>query len=333
MSAIEIADEEVYYVSVYREGKRMWILSAGMLMGWSLGANDAANLFGPIVGSGALRFWTAAWVSSAFVLLGAIVMGRRGFTAYDAIGLQTLLSSFLIMAAAGVTVALMTVLGLPVSSTQAVVGAIVGAGLLEGGVTFAPLVRIIVSWVLTPIGGLIAALIPYGLMNRFPDALPMRLFVRSRVLRVVLLVVMCYSAFSLGANNLANVTGVYVNAGLIGPGMGTMLGGLAIGLGILTFSRRVIRTVGNRLVELDPVAAAVVVFAEALTLNVYALIGVPVSASQAVVGAVLGIGLIKGVQTIDGRVLRRVLFGWIGTPTLSGLMAAGFVLVARLFVA
>jgi len=309
----------------------MWTLIAGLFMGWSLGANDAANLFGPIVASAALRFWTAASVAAAFVLVGAVTVGSRGFAAYEAIGAQTLISSFLIMVAAGLTVTLMTFLGLPVSSTQAVVGAIVGAALIAGGVSFQPLVKIFVSWVLTPLGGMIAAFIPYKLLIMFPSALPARLVTRNSVIRVGLILVTCYSAYSLGANNVANVTGVYVGAGVVSPFLAALIGGLAIGAGILTFSRRVVRTVGNRIVSLDHLTALIVVLAEAITLNVYALIGVPVSASQAVVGAVLGIGLVKGVKTIDGRVLVRVLFGWIGTPAIAGAISAGLGLFVGLF--
>ncbi|MEW5825321.1 MAG: inorganic phosphate transporter [Candidatus Bipolaricaulota bacterium] len=308
----------------------MWTLLAGIFMGWSLGANDAANLFGPIVGCAAMRFWTAAILASGFVLVGALAVGTRGFAAYSSIGTQTLLSAFLVAVAAGLTVTLMTLLGLPVSSTQAVVGALIGAGFLSGGVAFGPLVKILLSWILTPLGGLIAAYIPYKLLVRFPGALPSRWVRRVAVIRVGLILATCYSAFALGANNVANVTGVYVSSGLLSPSVAALIGALAIGLGILTFSRRVIDTVGNRIVALDPVTALLVILAEAVTLNVYAMIGVPVSASQAVVGAVLGVGLVKGVRTIDGRVVLRVAFGWVGTPTIAGLLSAGLVGVARL---
>ncbi len=308
----------------------MWTLVAGIFMGWSLGANDAANLFGPMVGSGAMRFWTAALLASIFVLVGAMTVGGGCFATYDAIGTQTLLSAFLVTLAAGLTVTLMTILGLPVSSTQAVVGAILGAGLLTGGVSFAPLTKIGLSWILTPIGGLVAAYIPYKLLVLFPRALPSRIVQRAGVIRVGLILVTCYSAYALGANNVANVTGVYVSSGFLSPTLGALIGALSIGLGILTFSRRVIETVGNDLVQLDAVTALIAILAEAITLNVYTVIGVPVSASQAVVGAVLGVGLVKGVKTIDGRVLLRVLFGWVGTPAIAGLLSAGLVLGVRL---
>lgn len=137
------------------------------------------------------------------------------------------------------------------------------------------------------------------------------------MIRWGLALVTCYGAYSLGANNVANVTGVYVTAGVTGKFTAALIGSIAIAIGILTFSRNVIHTVGSRIVPLDPFASLVVILAEAITLNVYAVIGVPVSASQAVVGAVVGIGLVKGTWTINTRVLLRVLFGWLGTPAIA----------------
>jgi PiT family inorganic phosphate transporter len=61
----------------------------------------------------------------------------------------------------------------------------------------------------------------------------------------------------------------------------------------------------------------VAILAEAITVHIYAIIGVPVSTSQAIVGAVLGIGLVKGVRTIQMKTLAKILFGWIGTPAIS----------------
>ena len=308
----------------------MWTLIAGAFMGWGLGSNDAANLFGPAVGSRALRFWTAASLASVFVVIGAVLMGSRGFATYGAIGTQTLLSSFTVMLAAGITVAVMTLLGLPISSTQATVGAIIGGSLLNAsGVNLQPLIKIFLSWILTPLGGLIAAYIPYKIITLYPHTLVGRFASHDRFIRWGIVLVTCYGAFSLGANNVANVTGVYVKSGLLSPSSAALFGSLAIALGIFTFSKRVIRTVGSGLVPLDPFAALVVVLAESITLNIYAMIGVPVSASQAVVGAVVGIGLVKGMKTIDTRALVRVLFGWLGTPAIACALSVALGLLVR----
>jgi PiT family inorganic phosphate transporter len=171
------------------EGKWvMWTLIAGVFMGWGLGANDAANLFGPAVGSRAIRFWTAAALASFFVVIGALLMGSRGFFTYAAIGTQTILSAFTVMLAAGITVAIMTILGLPISSTQATVGAIIGGSLLSAeGVHFQPLVKIFLSWILTPIGGMVATYIPYKLISVYPQTMIGRFAAHDRFIRCYLL--------------------------------------------------------------------------------------------------------------------------------------------------
>jgi PiT family inorganic phosphate transporter len=300
----------------------VWALLSGIFMGWALGRNDSASFLGPIFGSGALRMRVGVVLAAGFVFLGAIAVGSRGFGTYSAICTQSVVSAFLVAFAAGFTVTVMTRLSLPVSSTQAIVGAIVGAGLISGSVNLAPLAKVGISWVLTPLGGLVAAYVPYKLLSVFSNGVPQRFVNRVTVLRIGLVVAACYSAYALGANNLANVTGVYVASGLLSPTAGALVGGGAIALGILTFSRKVIETVGGRLVALDALTALIVIVAEAITLNVFGILGVPVSASQAIVGAVLGVGLVKGVVTIDKRVLSRVVFGWLGTPLIAGAVSA-----------
>jgi PiT family inorganic phosphate transporter len=109
-----------------------------------------------------------------------------------------------------------------------------------------------------------------------------------------------------------------------------LIGGLSIGFGIMSFSRRVMETVGNRLVKLDAFSALVVVLAEAITVHFYTFVGVAVSTSQAVVGAVLGVGIIKGVNTIRRQTLVSILFGWFLTPVVACFLALAIHFAARL---
>ena len=297
-------------------------------MGWSLGANDAANVFGPAVGSGALRFWAAAGIAAVCVIVGAVVLGSRGFLTYQALGAQTITTSFFTMIAAATTVTIMSLFRLPVSTTQAVVGAIVGAAFISGGMSLDPLAKIFLCWVVTPIGSMAVAYV----LLRTLAFLPSRyegLISHDRVIRTGLILATCYSAFALGANNVANVTGVYVISGMLIPRTAAIIGSISIAMGMLTFSRRVISTIGGRLVPLDSTTAFIVLLAGAVTLNTYALLGVPVSASQAVVGAVLGVGFARGVRTINGRVLVGVLLGWVGTPIIAAALSAGLILLVN----
>lgn len=301
----------------------MWQLISGIFMGWSLGSNDAANIFGLAVSTRVLKFWTAAILASVFVVVGAMLSGQGGFETYGALGDQTLLTAFFISLAAAVTVTGMTSLGLPVSTSQAVVGSIVGVGLIQGNVNWGTLIKVIAAWVFTPIGGALFSYLLYITVGRLVERWLKDYFLYDEFLKVGFLVISAYSAYSLGANNVANITGVYVKSGSLSPRMGALIGSLAIAFGILTYSRKVIHTVGNKLVNLEPFTGFIALLGEALTLNVFAIIGVPVSASQAIVGSILGIGFVKSVKTIDKKKVANIGLAWVLTPTISGGVAYG----------
>ena len=164
--------------------------------------------------------------------------------------------------------------------------------------------------------------------------------------RFLLILVGAFGAYSLGANNIANVMGVFVPAApfrdfvfgsftFTGTQQLFLLGGVAISVGIFTYSYQVMMTVGHDLFKLTPASALVVVLAQALVLFLFASQGlqhwllahglpalplVPVSSSQAVVGAVIGIGLVKGARGIHFSILGKISLGWVLTPVLAGLL-------------
>ena len=301
----------------------MWQVSSGVYLGWSLGSNDAANVFGTAVASRMVRFRTAAILCAVFVLLGSLIQGQEGMHTYQAMSsTQNLNAAFVVALAAALTVTLMTYWSLPVSTSQAVVGALVMLGLTTGRLETGPLRKVLVCWVATPIGAMLASVVLYLVVGKIMNLLDMNIFAYDRNLRIALIVAGSYGAYALGANNVANVTGAFVGDGMLSPFAATLIGGLSIGLGVLTYSRNVMLTVGRGLVKLDAFSAFVVVLSEALTVHLFAYVGVPVSTSQAVVGGVLGIGLVKGVQTVRLNTLWRILFGWVGTPTISFAVTA-----------
>ena len=111
-------------------------LLGGLFLGWSLGANDAANVFGTAVGTRMIRFKTAAIVCGIFVILGAVISGAGTTETLGKLGsINALPGAFAACIAAGLAVYLMTKLGLPVSTTQAIVGAIVGWNIYTGSST------------------------------------------------------------------------------------------------------------------------------------------------------------------------------------------------------
>lgn len=142
----------------------MLSLLGGVFLGWSLGANDASNVFGSAVASRMLKFWTAAVLASVFVLLGALLQGQAGIETLKGLTQFTLEQAVVSSVAAATTVTIMTILGLPVSTSQAVIGAVLGVGIVKGISTVSgrTLVNILIAWLLTPaVAGFIATALDF----------------------------------------------------------------------------------------------------------------------------------------------------------------------------
>ena len=325
-------------------------LLGGLFLGWSLGANDAANVFGTAVGTRMIRFKTAAIVCGFFVILGAMISGAGTTETLGKLGsINALPGAFAACVAAGLSVYLMTKVGLPVSTTQAIVGAIVGWNIYTGSTTnIKVLITIIATWVLCPIiSGLIAMLF-FTIAKKFLRNSRLHILRLDAYTRVALLLAGAFGAYSLGANNIANVMGVFVPISpfadlnimnvltLSSKGQLFLLGGIAIAVGVITYSKKVMLTVGSDLLRLTPVAAFIVVIAHSIVLFIFASQGisnflqsinlpsiplVPVSSSQAIVGAVIGIGLLKGGKEVKWDIAGKIAVGWVVLPIIAALIS------------
>jgi len=326
----------------------LFFLTSGLFLGWSLGANDASHIFGSAVGSKMVTFRKAAIVASVFFILGAVIQGSgtsntlSKLGAVDAIG-----GSFTLALAAAITIYMMTKFALPISTTQAIVGAIIGWNFFTGNHTdSATLEKIVISWIAGPFIGAVFAVVLYIAVKKFKNAARIHLIRFESYIKTGLIVVGAFGAYSLGANNIANVMGVFVPAfhlkdldlwifTLNSSQQLLLLGGLAVAAGIITYSWKVMETIGNNILELSSEAALVVVLAQSLVLFIFSSTGlsnlsvriglppipmVPVSSSQVIVGCILGIGLYKGARNINFKVLGEIGLGWIISPVASGLL-------------
>ncbi|MFP4555732.1 MAG: inorganic phosphate transporter [Bacteroidales bacterium] len=324
------------------------LLSSGLFLGWSLGANDASNVFGTAVGSRMISFRRAAWIASVFVVLGAVFQGHGTTDTLNKLGeVDKLAGGFTVAFCAALSVLAMTRFGLPVSTSQAVVGGIIGWALFAGrGTDLKVLSKIVGTWVSGPILGIIFGILLFLSLRYFLRRARIHVIKLDSILRYGLIIVGAFGAYSLGANNIANVMGMFVssapniklNFGIFSLNEAQVLfliGGLAISLGIFTYSKHVMQTVGRKILALTPEAAFVVVLSQALVLFIFSSstlsnfivsLGlppiplVPVSSTQVVVGAVMGIGLIKGGREIRFRTLVGIAIGWITTPLFAGIL-------------
>jgi inorganic phosphate transporter, PiT family len=303
----------------------MWKIASGLFLGWSLGANDSANVFGAGVTTGVIRYRTAILLTAAFVILGALLEGAKCMEVVGELSVLLPMDAFFCALAAAVTMSALTFLGIPASTSQAIIGAVIGAGIISESADFSKLYKVVSCWVFTPVCGLAVGYLLHRVLGYIFDRTVKSLTRRSTLYSVGILAAGCYGAYTLGSNNVANVTGVYVGSGILTPDQAVLIGAVSIAVGVLTYSKKVMMTIGKGIAPLDPFSALVVVLAGGLTLHLFTQIGVPVSSSQAVVGAVVGVGFVGGVQTVSFRMVRKISLGWAMTPVSGGILAYAFI--------
>ncbi len=327
----------------------LFFLSSGLFLGWSLGANDASNIFGTAVGSKMVRFSTIAVIASIFVVLGAVFGGEGTSETLGELGaVNALGGSFMVALSAALSVYWMSRVGLTVSTSQAIVGAIIGWNLYAKKETdYEVLAEIFGTWTTCPLISAIIAIMLYYIFKKIIKCSCIHLLMQDQITRIGLVVTAAFGAYALGANNIANVVGVFVASCPFKPvniadfytlssvQVLFLLGSIAISVGILTYSKKVIMTVGNSLMKMSPVVAWIVVLSQSLVLLLFssknlhdwlismslpALPLVPVSSTQAVIGAIVGIGLAKGGRGINWSIVGKIVTGWVVAPLMALLI-------------
>jgi PiT family inorganic phosphate transporter len=162
----------------------------------------------------------------------------------------------------------------------------------------------------------------------------------ERVFGVLMVITACGMAFAHGSNDVANAIGPLAavvsiaTSGEIGsksalPIWVLALGGAGIVLGLATFGRHVIATVGKKITQLTPSRGFAAELAAATTIVVASGTGMPISTTHTLVGAVLGVGMARGIEAIDLRVVARILVSWVVTIPAGALLAILFFFVFK----
>ncbi len=301
-------------------------------MGWNIGANDTANCIGTSVGCGLLSFKRAVILVAVFTLLGAMLQGQyvmktigkgivREDLNYTAIIVALLCSGFF--------VTLATFYKIPTSTSQAVVGGVFGIGLAVGAdINYSKLIIIAESWLICPVLVMALAFVLSHLLNFIIRRIALSALLIQNAIGWMAILSACYVAYSMGANNAGNAVGPIANLGIFDPSLLLLIGGIAIALGAITYGKKVAETVGKGITPLDIPAAFVAQFSSAFGLHLFSVLGIPVSTSSAIVGAVVGVGLVKGAKAISKKTVITILLGWILTPCLAAV--SSFVLYKAL---
>jgi len=311
-------------------------LIASFYVAWNIGSNNTGNAMGTAVGANVLSYRRAITLMVIFIPLGAAL---EGYKVMKPVGTQIIIGNnpFSVlpqvaaaaMVSAGIWVTIQTKRGYPVSVHQAIIGALVGAGLAMGmfpkvvtaQVNWLRLVKIVGAWALTPFTAAFFAFLIYRIFE-----VPIRRVKAPEKLNLIfgLSVVMsgCYVAYTMGANDVGTAMGAAyaVSSGLNIANIVeklALLGAIGVAIGSLTYSRRTLETVGSGIMPLGPLTAFAAQLGAALTVHMFTQFGFPVSTTEAIIGGITGVGLIGGMAGIGRRKLRDIVMAWISTPTVS----------------
>ncbi len=162
----------------------------------------------------------------------------------------------------------------------------------------------------------------------------------ERVFAVLMVVTACSMAFAHGSNDVANAIGPLAavisvaQSGVVGaqaalPIWVLLIGGAGIVIGLATFGVHVIATVGKKITQLTPSRGFAAELAAATTIVIASGTGIPVSTTHTLVGAVLGVGLARGIEAIDLRVVGRIFVSWVVTIPAGAFLAIIFFFIFR----
>jgi PiT family inorganic phosphate transporter len=163
----------------------------------------------------------------------------------------------------------------------------------------------------------------------------------ERVFGVLMIVTACSIAFAHGSNDVANAIGplaAVVSIAQTGEITATsklpiwllLLGGAGIVIGLATYGRHVIATVGNKITQLTPSRGFAAALAASTTIVIASGTGMPISTTHTLVGAVLGVGMARGIDAIDLRVVARIMVSWVVTIPAGAFLAIVFFYIFKL---
>jgi len=323
-------------------------LGLAIYIAWCIGTNDAANPTQYAVGSGAIHLRRALILFTIFTALGALLQGWMVMKTFGrgVAEIRDIHDALAATIATGIWVTIASFYGIPISTTHSSVGSVLGVGLsyllLEGSmsINLSVIYKIIISWIASPLGAMLLAIILYKLFAKLYVNLRRKGLDADKIFKYIVIGGLAYSAYSFGANDVGNATGVYIavikvggveigEVNLLTALLLAALGSLGIVIGGFTVGPRVIATVAFKITRLDLVSGAAVGLANASIVWLFTTIphmlygfGMPISTTHASVSAVIGIGLLRGgLKGINISVVLKILTSWLITVPLAAALA------------
>ncbi|MBI3630812.1 MAG: inorganic phosphate transporter [Candidatus Sungbacteria bacterium] len=315
------------------------VIGIALLFDFTNGAHDAANSIATVVSTRVLTLWQALILAAFFNTIAFLVFGLavaktvgKGLVDLHMVTPEVILAALV----GAIAWNLLTLfLGLPTSSSHALVGGYAGAAIAHAGfaaILWSGWTLTLIFIVLAPlIGGILGAALMFLMkwMLFFVRANPRRVDTWSR--RIQLLSASLYS-LSHGSNDAQKtvgiITGLLVSAhylpAFVPPVWVILISYSAIGLGTLIGGRRIIRTMGQKIYKLRTLDGVCAETAGAASIFIATYLGVPVSTTHVITGAISGVGAIQRTSSVRWHIAARVVWAWV--CTIPAAAALGFVL-------
>ena len=324
-------------------GMLLLVVILALLFDFSNGWHDSANAIATVVSTRVVSPFVAVMAAGVLNVAGAFMSTAVAKMVGSGIVDPASVTQHMVAAALAGAICwnLFTLLlGLPTSSSHALIGGLVGAAVTHGGwatVKLSGLRSVLEAMVLSPFFGFAIGLSFMLLISwacfRVTRSVATRLFKRLQ------LVSACFMAFSHGANDAQKAMGI-ITLALLSAGqipsaeVPTWVIGacaLAMGLGTAVGGWQIVRTLGMRIVKLEPVHGFAAETGAAAVLMVTAHIGLPVSTTHTITSSVMGVGAIKRLSAVRWGVTTRILYAWLFTlPGAALLSSLIYLLVSRI---
>ena len=299
------------------------------------GFHDSANSIATIVSTGVLSPQKAVMFAAFFNFAAAFAFGEEvaktvgsGLVKLDSVDIYVILAGLL---GAIFWNVFTWYYGIPVSSSHALIGGYGGAAIAKLGfsvIIWSGFERVVIFIVLAPVIGFILGLLymlitSWVVKNKKPRQV-------DGVFRKLQLVSAAFYSFGHGSNDAQKTMGIIVSvlvatnyqAEFHVPIWVVMSCHLAIGLGTLFGGWRIVKTMGMKITKLKPIGGFCAEFSGATTLLLTAIFGIPVSTTQTITGSILGVGSLKRLSAVKWGVAGKIVWAWVLTIPLSGLVGA-----------
>ncbi|MFW9866251.1 MAG: inorganic phosphate transporter [Candidatus Thorarchaeota archaeon] len=298
-------------------------LIIAIVIAFGIGAND--ETFAGIYGSKILSMKFILILATIFAITGALSLGEAVSKTVGKGILQVNLDDAIvitILVSTAIWLILSSALGLPISTTHATIGAVIGLGIvINAELSWLTIFELAIWWILSPIIGYIVTFIVFRLMQNYKmkHLNGFQSYEKTeRRFSYIVLIVICITAFSRAGNDSSNAVGIVVGVGDVQINLLLLITGLSLAGGLLVLGRGVIKNVG-RITELYPSTAFAAQIPTAAILFLGTALGIPLSGSHMLVASFLGLS--KANRTPVKKGLWKIILIWFLTFPMAGILS------------